>query len=519
MEDPLEAKGLLQLATIYRDSELKYVYVCYHCGSSFKNISDTLNHVESHLDAKVNIVDGHCDKIVSNLLIDNVNRVVPSDDNNPYGGIRFESKIIEQNFKFIEDYEEDTKPILCEFVINDPPSQCRLCDQNFIAPLPLIIHLINDHAKTTTLTCPRCSQNSVNESTFVSHLKEHIDRNETTFDALVDKVTSKCRTIRPAKCRTSRRVTVDVVKRPWTKYQMRFLKTCDICSAEFSNRHKLVAHMRQKHIKKRRFDCEKCNRQITGQFNFYAHQYGHLTNEDQVNDLDDEVLQQNLRKFLDDNVYCDESSTDKPFGCRLCSYSASLIRKNAELHILQRHIYCVKMDRSHCKYTCEHCGMKFAISSNFERHKEIHTAPKAFNCTICHKTFANKRCVKSHLITHSLLKLHQCSACGKTFHTLNALNRHSRTHSDVTTKCTICDKELKSYRIKEHLRDVHENEHRPYSCSVCLQAFKTLKTLRNHSYRHTGERKFQCRFHCEEKFISSAARRAHERSKHESLKC
>lgn len=510
MEDPLEANDLLQLATIYRDSEWKYVYVCYHCGRSFKNISDTLNHVESHLDAKVNIVDGHGDKIVSNSLIDNVNRVVSSGDNKPDGGIKFECKFIEQNFKFEEDYEKDTKPILYEVVNDDPPSQCRLCDQNFIAPLPLIIHLVNDHAKTAKLKCPQCSQNSVDESTFLSHLKEHIDRNETTFDALVDKVTSKCR--------TTRRVTVDGVKRPWTKYQMRFLKTCDICSAEFSNRGKLIAHMRQKHHKKRLFDCEKCNRQIVGQWNFYAHQYGHLTNGDQVNDSDNEVLQQNLRKFLDDNVYCDESSTDKPFGCRLCSHSASLIRKNAELHVLQRHIYYVKIDRSNCKYTCDHCGMKFAISSNFERHKEIHTAAKAYNCTICRKAFPNKRNRKIHMITHSVLKPHQCSACGTTFRTLNQLNNHSRTHSDVTTKCTICDKELKSHRMKQHLRDVHENEHRPYSCSICLQAFKTAKTLRNHSYRHTGERKFQCRYRCEEKFISSAARRAHERSKHESLK-
>lgn len=123
--------------------------------------------------------------------------------------------------------------------------------------------------------------------------------------------------------------------------------------------------------------------------------------------------------------------------------------------------------------------------------------------------------MKYHEKVHSGICSHQCSTCGLSFKSNTKLNMHIKVHSTETKKCPICNKEFKPHRLNQHIKNVHENQHRPYKCTFCSQAFKTSKTLKTHSYRHTGEKRYECRFHCNERFTSTAGRRGHERSKHE----
>ncbi|KAG4068051.1 hypothetical protein HA402_011384 [Bradysia odoriphaga] len=434
----------------------------------------------------------------------------------------FEIEFIAEAIKS-EVNDDEIEPVYPEVVYAEPSTQCRLCDQQFPAPSTLIVHLMESHAKATEFKCPACSQSYSDESTFLNHLFiEHIQSNETSYDAVIDQIISKCDAAN--------------VKRPFTKYQMRFLKTCDICSEQFSNTKHIRRHMRQAHVKTRIFDrynrkdrttgcvldCNKCNLQFFKRIHFYAHQYGHLTYDDRVSDMDDRVLKRQLLQFLNDNIFQDESSPDKPiFQCKLCSKEPTQSRRSAELHILQRHIYYIKPRQLAKEFTCDQCDKKFVNSSNLESHKKIlHAAlTSTVHCTVCNKSFPHKSYLKSHMFSHSETRRHQCPECGKTFKILHQMRQHSRTHSDETVQCKICNKELKTYRLQDHIKDVHESEHRPYRCTVCSLAFKTRKTLTNHSYRHSNERKFACRYNsrldCTERFVSSAARRAHERSKHE----
>ncbi len=517
--DPLKANDMLQLATIYRDCEMNVIYVCYHCGCSFTNNLDILTHVDIHFDLKVdvkinsddeNLAFGDTrgeirlesvrdDKSEINKLLteNNVNRAMLSDDCDP-GCIKIERQIVKEEFAFPE-YDEDATKF--------PLTQCKLCDVNFLSPSLLIIHLYNDHANTTTMYCPECSENWTDETKFVCHLQRYIDDNVTTFDALIDKVMSRCIPT----------LTVDTIKRPFTKYQMHFLKTCDICSATFSSVAKIKSHMRIEHLKKDLFDCDKCNRKVVGIFTLYAHKYAHLTDDNQVNVLDDETLRQNLRKLLDDNIYCDETTSNKTYKCKLCDQVSLTRRKGAVRHILQKHIYYRKAKPPKGNHTCEYCGMKFGKSCDLSRHKLKHTATeKPFKCLQCKKSFSQSRYLRRHEQIHLEINPHQCSECGMTFKIKNGLNKHiRRVHSSIITKCTICGKEVRDHRLKQHMKDVHESEHRPYQCTVCTQTFKTAKTLKTHSYRHSGEKRFECRFHCKKQFSSSSARRAHERSRHE----
>lgn len=514
--DPLESSDMLKIATIYRNSEMNYIFVCYHCGSSFTNSLDILSHVDNHFDSKVNITTEFVSttdeqEVTKHLMVENDNQEMFCDDFKPVG--------------LSAPHQMIKEKLVCEEEEDEGLSECKFCKENFDSSMALLMHLLKTHINEAA-SCPQCSRKFVNEISLLKHVQQHVSNNELTLDALLVKTIAKCRssfvtqsavkvesdtqTVSKTKsvCRVLPKTEfiartapkTDSVRRPLAQFQIKSLKTCDICLKTFSSRKNILRHMREKHMQPKiakRYECEKCNRQINGTNMFYAHQYGHLTYGDKVNEIDDEELKELLKTFLNDNIIVDESAADETFVCRLCSRVTLTGRHNAEIHILQRHVYFIKK----------------AYNRNYKRK----FAAVPLSCSICNKTFAHKAYLRSHEIIHSELKPHQCSICGSVFKTITRLHLHSRIHLDAVEKCTTCGKEIKAHNMRHHVRTVHESEHRPFSCSVCLQTFKTAKTLKNHSYRHTNEKNYQCRFDCKEKFISSSARRAHERSRHESV--
>lgn len=507
-----------KLATIYRNNELNYVYVCCLCQCAFTNVSDTLDHAESHFDEKVNItVDKNYEfvdtsKVVNETVDGFTIKTEPFEDvsevvSETLGANRIESEYCSErdlkveNISDHQDCDGFTTP-------QETVCKCKLCDKTFDTTTLLIIHAIYEHTTRVPLTCPQCYRSWDNKLSFLNHVRDHMDKNEIACDVLIDKLLFVRKKI--VKIRTGRRP-------PQTNYEPKSIRICDICQLTFPNKKEIYYHMRREHIERPTFECNKCNRKVAGKFALYAHHYGHLTDGDTVNDLDENDLQERLLKFINDNIFCDDSTTTKKFGCKLCSHSAISTWKGTKLHILQRHIHYVKKN-SFRKYQCPHCYLSFAHASTLNVHQQIHEKEKQFTCSICNKAFAQQRYLKTHLITHTDTKSHQCTVCGSTFRTLIRLNYHMRTHFGVMSKCSVCGKELKKYRLKQHIRDVHENNHRPFSCAYCSQTFKTAKTLKIHAYRHTGEKKYECRLHCKEMFISAAARRSHERSKHEQQK-
>lgn len=529
--DPLEADDLLKSAIIYRNGAFNYLYVCNLCQSSFINISDIsefLNHVEAHFDIKVNIVDnlGYSEptlqttaEIVCEPQLLEINKkpetgLLFNDEN--ARSLEFECEIVEQKYKSQENFV-DLKTDFNEPTNKYHRSQCKICLQKSKTTPELIIHMMKQHANMTTLTCPECLKEWISESRFTKHLQHHIDVNDTTYDMLIDKIILKCEVT------IKLEVEEHTPKRPLQAYKMKKCLQCDICGKKFHSKKYLTLHMKKEHIvqqevKKPFYDCEKCDRKVQGKFAFHAHQYAHLTHNDSVNvsAMDNETLRLNLRKFLDDSIYCDESTPNPTFGCKICSHLPLKRRAGIEYHILQEHVYRMKSKQNLVKrFPCEYCGRKFAATNNLVVHRRIHTQERPYKCLICNKSFSQSSYMKYHEKIHSGLRPHQCSICGLSFKTNNKLNFHIKVHSNDTTKCKICNKELKPHRLNIHIRNVHENEHRPYKCTVCLQAFKTAKTLKTHSYRHSGEKNYVCRFHCNERFVSSAGRRAHERSKHE----
>lgn len=516
--DPFDAKNLLKLATIYRNSEFSYIYICCECECAFTNIEDTFNHVESHFYVDNNLgISGNntviqCHQDNKNKLLENINQQEGTTlDDEDAVDIKFECTIDEP----VVQHEDNKEMDFSELTNKTDVSQCKLCSRTYGTAQMLIVHMIKHHADMTTLMCPQCSQIWKNDTKFKRHLQQHIVAGDATYAALIDKLMLMCAV-------STKKVTEECRQRQHKKDKKPSRFTCDICWLKFSTKAAIRLHLKRAHftppeVKKVFFDCEKCKRKIEGRFRFYAHQYGHIKNENshQISPSDDERWQQNLRKYLQDNIICEEAPPKKIFSCKICDKVSVSLRRSAENHILQRHIHFIKPEIAEKDKQCEYCGKEFKRVDGLILHRRIHTLERPFSCSICQKSFGFLKCLKSHEVIHSDIRPHQCSTCGKAFKLVDRLRRHMLMHLGDSTKCKICGKEVKSHRLKIHMKDVHENEHRPYECVVCLETFKTHNTLRQHSLRHSGEKKYKCRFSCQERFTTAPGRRAHERTRHE----
>ncbi|KAJ6648148.1 Zinc finger protein, partial [Pseudolycoriella hygida] len=328
------------------------------------------------------------------------------------------------------------------------------------------------------------------------------------------------------KCKPCDDVCIQVEKEE-SKRRRRYVYPCDNCKSRFKSQHQLSLHIKQEHnadhiVEKKGvkgiYKCDHCNQNINGKLLFYAHQYEHLAGANKCDSMTNVSLLDRLKAFLDASISFDENSPEKAYGCKICSHCSLKVRRNIERHILQTHVCKLKDNRkSEKKFSCEYCGHKFKLSHNLMVHKRRHTMEKPYKCQICNKSFSHASYMKYHEAVHRDLYTHQCSTCGLSFRSKPKLNTHMKCHSSEMFTCPVCSKEFRSHRINRHIKHVHQNVTRPYKCDVCAQAFKTSKTLKTHSFRHTGEKRYACRFNCSERFISTAGRRGHEKSKHEAL--
>ncbi|XP_037040099.1 zinc finger protein OZF-like [Bradysia coprophila] len=486
-----------KVAFVYRTGTLNYTYVCSHCNCLFTNITDILDHIETHF---TSLDQDHINTDNEPYRDKDLVKATPSAANyidHHSNGLSYKCKLCGESQESQDDLNHHC------LTKHSGDNQCRFCAISFDTTSKLLPHLIDAHMNVTQLICCICSENFVCKTSFYGHVQNH----GVSDTSIISDIISKCENFKEVCVELEVEECSDMLQ-------------CDICGSTFDTKHKLSLHMKDTHatkhtaVKRGMYMCIQCNRNIQGKFLFYAHQYEHLMGG--FDDADDVTLIDKLKTFLNANILYDTLAPDKAFGCKICSHLSVKRRKNIETHILQEHVYRLQFKkRSEKKFPCEYCGQKFTLSHNMLVHKRIHTMERPYTCLICNKSFSHSSYMKYHERVHSGLKTFQCSTCGMSFKSKTKLNQHNKIHSSETTKCPICSKEFKEHRLNVHIKHVHQNEHRPYKCNVCEQAFKTAKTLKTHTYRHSGEKKYQCRFHCDERFTSTAGRRGHERSKHE----
>ena len=91
---------------------------------------------------------------------------------------------------------------------------------------------------------------------------------------------------------------------------------------------------------------------------------------------------------------------------------------------------------------------------------------------------------------------------------------HGQKITDMTS-CTVCNKQVVSKRLNEHIKMVHSNS-KPFACKQCDKRFGKPSELKNHQRIHSGERPFECDI-CHASFsyshILSRHKKYHEGSK------
>uniref|UniRef100_A0A672ZF73 C2H2-type domain-containing protein n=2 Tax=Sphaeramia orbicularis TaxID=375764 RepID=A0A672ZF73_9TELE len=145
-------------------------------------------------------------------------------------------------------------------------------------------------------------------------------------------------------------------------------------------------------------------------------------------------------------------------------------------------------------FPCSHCGKRFSLKGNLNRHIRHHTGERPFRCSDCDKSFKDSGSLTSHMRCHTGEQPYKCLVCGKSFSGRGNMNRHMRIHTgERPFTCSVC---TKSFNVKEHLNrhmKYHTGE-KPFTCSVCGKGCTQKTDLKKHMRVHTGEKPFSCSY-------------------------
>ena len=160
--------------------------------------------------------------------------------------------------------------------------------------------------------------------------------------------------------------------------------------------------------------------------------------------------------------------------------------------------------------------------ASLEEH--VQSEHDGYICDLCNKILESYEGLLQHKATHRAAKNFKCVKCGKLFRWRAEYRRHAETShgqkiTDMTT-CNVCNKQVVSKRLNEHIKMVHGNS-KPFSCKQCIKKFAKPSELKNHQRIHSGERPFECDI-CHASFsyshILSRHKKYHEGSKKFSCK-
>ena len=106
------------------------------------------------------------------------------------------------------------------------------------------------------------------------------------------------------------------------------------------------------------------------------------------------------------------------------------------------------------------------------------------------------------------LRPYLCTVCDKRYRTKDQLSRHWNIHTGKykCTECGLCAQGTAALKI--HSR-IHSGE-KPYECRVCSRRFTAARTLVKHSRTHSAEKPFKCHM-CDKAFSQSESLNSHMR--------
>ncbi len=161
--------GLHKSAIIYRDDSARFIYVCFHCGCTFNEINETLQHIESHFQLG-NVKRDHlsdCFALQSLATQETVDIKIEPDskkyaveDNTPRSDLATSEDV---NRKF----------------------RCKVCNSIHSSKFLVRLHALTAHINEP-MRCCVCKTTFTRTTYFENHLKKHITKGDVSWKSVTE---------------------------------------------------------------------------------------------------------------------------------------------------------------------------------------------------------------------------------------------------------------------------------------------------------------------------------------------
>lgn len=178
---------------------------------------------------------------------------------------------------------------------------------------------------------------------------------------------------------------------------------CERCDKNFTNKFKLLEHLKTHSSKARLHPCKICKRKFTTEVLLTRHEI----------------------------VHSDLITLIKNEDSQRCIICCSVFQEKSAL---DDHVREHKMKMETEVIDCLYCGKSYNKLSNLIRHLKTHDENKTHLCNICNKTFAMGQDLIDHLNRHKGFTPHNCHICNKSYMQISKLKNHLRTHSNDKVK-------------------------------------------------------------------------------------
>lgn len=192
---------------------------------------------------------------------------------------------------------------------------------------------------------------------------------------------------------------------------------------------------------------------------------------------------------------------ESTYICKTC-YKCFDTDKKLKMHINIKHFI-------PDKFTCALCSEIFNSNNELLKHKIIHKAEdRNFLCMTCETAFSDHLEFLTHKTTHENILLYFCLECGKEYDKKKSYISHIKVDYDNMVKCDMCERDFRSNRIKDHVKESH-SKHGKINCVECGVDMPKSK-MDYHMTSHTGVKPFQC-LYCGKGFSNRSQRNVHTR--------
>lgn len=257
---------------------------------------------------------------------------------------------------------------------------------------------------------------------------------------------------------------------------------------------------------------------------------------------DEELKHKTILNYSEQSLYVDISCV----ACRLCDDPISDFNDLKE-HLAAQHDVAyeksigdtlVPFKLHNSSVGCPNCSDSFDTFGLLLTHtNRAHKLTSGILCEIC-----GMHCKDTNLLRVHIKTIHQqavilCTVCGEKFETKNKLLTHERNKHNKKYKCLVCPETFQSHykrsqhmaaehknrteikclyctktfvfrsNMMSHVRTSHLNE-RNHICGVCGWRTNTGYKLKNHMYKHSGEKNFKCEV-CDKAFTTRKIMRSH----------